>query len=204
MSSRAVIFVTVALSFSTVSACARSGGESGAGTDGGSTGDTSPPGSPNGRDSGTIITIPVDAGRRPVNQLPEGCEPTRLMELPANGLPRCAAATLRSLQSCGTTDNMCFSNALENDPTPAFMGVNCSSCIQVQQIACAYTNGCSTQFDTFECCISDACPTNDRACIQAAGGTGGACAAASAAFETCLEDSARGCNASVLACFAMN
>ena len=64
----------------------------------------------------------------------------------------CSAATQSCIGTCA--DSTCFQNCLAADPSP-----DCSTCVTINQLACANANGCLSQWNTYDCCAQRDCPT---------------------------------------------
>lgn len=82
--------------------------------------------------------------------------------MPAELLPRCAAATLDCYDRC--SNSACLQACIDADPTPALGGLNCNACLYFQGRACASMRGCRDQLDAYECCLEERCSANPASC----------------------------------------
>jgi hypothetical protein len=144
-----------------------------------------------GRDSG--LAPRRDAGRPAPGTCGSIASATSVWPpLPPSCLPRCSAATLRRIDACPMTDEMCFDNALAADTTPAAqLDVGMGMTISVDCGGNGMNFPCLTwqQFS----CIGDSCPDQLGAYINCANmAPMGAdirtvCASQIAALNTCIE-----------------
>ncbi|MFT5357538.1 MAG: hypothetical protein ACI9KE_004775 [Polyangiales bacterium] len=149
-------------------------------------------------DSGLSL---VDSGAGGTDSGPGGtdsgpaCTPRPATAIPAALLPRCAMATLQCLIDCPAGDAACQAGCFDADTIPAEEGIDCEICAQQQQLSCATTMGCDSQYSAFDCCVQEnACA--DQACVTAN------CGAQSNAFQTCVNGVAAGCMPAIQMCFA--
>jgi hypothetical protein len=87
---------------------------------------------------------------------------TQFTTLSPGCFTRCQHATLTAYNACAPNDGTCQNNALNSDPTasigfdingnPAPMPLNCAQCFSLQELHCAFTNGCPTQTYNFAIC----------------------------------------------------
>lgn len=128
-------------------------------------------------DSGTIVlpdtgTTPmVDAGGTTM------CDPV-VIPLPTE--PGCTAEQGDALMMALADGEAAFSAWLD-DPANA----GCVDCINEGITACSTMNGCDDEAGNLLCCLEDACPSGDGACVN--GATMGACSTQNGAFSSCAQ-----------------
>lgn len=117
----------------------------------------------------------VDAGA------PSGGECPPVM-LPEPAPDACARSTYDCLS--GTTTATAQQACIAADPSPAA----CNACIYADlYFTCtAAAGGCAPEAGLYECCIRPACPSQERACVEAATRAGGACAVVTLALADCF------------------
>jgi len=64
----------------------------------------------------------------------------------------CSTSTASCARACA--DGPCITACLNADPT-----TDCARCSNQNLLACANENGCQSQWNTFNCCVDDNCPT---------------------------------------------
>lgn len=120
---------------------------------------------------------------------------------PAPMMPdACAATTLTCLMGAMTQDAV--QACLDADPN----AMACQTCLQDEAFnTCSTGTGtCADEVGLFECCLQDACPTGDAACINSATTGAGACVSAVNTLVMCVNTDAmaRRCGNSPTLCFA--
>lgn len=120
----------------------------------------------------TDLGYAVDLGH--AVDLGSSCTPTVVDYITAS---YCSAATDTCVQGCGT-DGACQWSCLDADPN-----ASCSVCVQQNLIACANANGCVSQWDVFDCCVTANCPTGSATtCVMTY------CGSEQTSFTTCMND----------------
>ena len=123
-------------------------------------------------DSGTDAGGPVDSGGG-------GCPPETV---PAPAAPVCEMSTLTCLMGAATPMDQQACIMADAMPVP------CNDCIfQDVYSTCTMMGGCDDEYGTLTCCLMDACPGGDAACLNMAGAAGGACATQAMAFGACVD-----------------
>jgi hypothetical protein len=144
----------------------------------------------------------ADAGTDANTAAPDA--PTTPACPPASAPPptpdQCDAATLDCLVAAGTSQPMQMA-CLDADST----GDECLACLNGEVLAACTTSaaGCDDELGLVNCCLEDACPTGDMACVQAAGASGGACAAQANTMVMCVNTAvmSRTCGNTPTLCF---
>jgi hypothetical protein len=127
--------------------------------------------------------------------------------LPPSLLPRCSAATLTCIESCGklpeSEREACTNKCYADDTTPPSSNINCASCVYYQLLSCSDRNGCHDAVANFYCCGEQKCSrSTDPECFQKQ------CAAETQAMGLCLYYVTPQCNdfygasSEVAQCFA--
>ena len=86
----------------------------------------------------------------------------------------CSATTQSCIAAC--TDGTCIGTCLDADANP-----DCSTCANINVIACANMNGCVDEWNTYDCCYATNCPTGSA---TTCGET--YCATQRTAYSSCL------------------
>ncbi len=161
------------------------------------------------RDTATPGRDAIADARRDARVLP-ACSPLNLRFIDPAFTPRCSATTLAMVNACTTA--ACLQSALTADSTPTATPdggtpISCNTCFFTQQSACAYANGCSTQFDDLGCCVNTECGREAtqaafNECVRRVSGAGGECVAYGDALDACAARiNANICRPSIDLCF---
>lgn len=105
------------------------------------------------------------------------CPPA--MEDPPAG-NACAQTTLDCIMAA--TSQAMLQACIDADPNPQA----CVGCLNQEVISCGSRNGCDEEWGEVICCLTEACPSADAACINSALGTGGACGTDLNTFLSCV------------------
>ncbi len=153
--------------------------------------DSGTPGTDTGTPGTDAPTTPVDAPTGPT------CPPATA---PAPTPDQSDAATLDCLIAAGANQAMQMA-CLDADST----GDECLACLNGEVLASCTTAavGCNDELGLVNCCLMEACPTGETACVQAAGASGGACAAQANTMVMCVNTAvmSRACGNSAEVCF---
>jgi hypothetical protein len=128
---------------------------------------------------------------------------TQFTSLTPGCFTRCQRATLTAYNACAPNDGTCQNGALNADPTPTIgydingmastMPLNCAQCFSLQELHCAFVNGCASQTYAFAICD----PTT-MSCTSQTTALNNCWTRNQTAIGTCINDPSMG----AIACFA--
>ena len=132
-------------------------------------------------DTGTIMLMDTSSPTQDSGGPPGECPP---ITVPAPA-PACSMAQLQSFGMAQQSAASDMGAALQTwfmDPANA----GCGTCLDQAILAAATMGGCAQVLGDGECCLQEACPTMDQACLQQAAGMGGTCASAQDNLIMCI------------------
>lgn len=90
----------------------------------------------------------------------------------------CSSSTGTCIDACDTGD--CIFDCLDADPNP-----DCSTCVNINIISCANSNGCQGDWDAYTCCLEGECGQDaGTTCIDMA--IDGVCGGDSDRYNECV------------------